>query len=152
MGEEGEYGQSFWAEVEGDRGAKSLPGEKITIKVIQSAFLRIGSWAVSFFAVLIPLIALIVLIIVLVWYSWHKFLFLKKRIRKETREASSAVSDSFNLLKENVQETIKILEKTHTKRELTKEEDKILKQFKRDVEDAEKFIKKEVDDIGKLVK
>lgn len=142
----------FWAEVEDDRGAKSLPGEKITIKVLQSAFLRIGSWAVSFFAVLIPLIALIVLIIVLVWYSWHKFLFLKKRIRKETREASSAVSDSFNLLKENVQETIKILERTHTKRELTKEEDKILKQFKRDLEDAEKFVKKEVEDIGKLVK
>ena len=51
-----------------------------------------------------------------------------------------------------MEEAIKILEKTHAKRELTKEEEKILKQFKRDLEDAEKFIKKEVDDVVKLVK
>ena len=77
---------------------------------------------------------------------------MRKKVRKEAREATSAVVNSFNLLRENMQETIKILEKTHARRELTKEEDRILKQFKRDLEDAEKFVKKEVEDIGKLVK
>lgn len=142
----------LWAEVEDERGAKSLPSEKLTIKVLQSAFFRIGSWVVSFFALLIPLLALLAVIIIIVWYSWNKFVSLRKRVRKEAREATSAVTNSFNLLRENMQETIKILEKTHARRELTKEEDRILKQFKRDLEDAEKFVKKEVEDIGKLVK
>lgn len=142
----------LWAEVEDERGAKSLPSEKLTVKVLQSAFFRIGSWVVSFFALLIPLLALLIVIIIIVWYSWHKFFLLRKKVRKETREATSAVTNSFNLLRENIQETIKILEKTHTKRELTKEEEKILKQFKKDLEDAERFVKKEVEDIGKLVK
>lgn len=142
----------LWAEVEDDRGAKSLPSEKLTVKVLQSAFFRIGSWFISFFALLIPLLALLAVIIIIVWYSWRKFFSLRKKVRKETREATSAVTNSFNLLRENIQETIKILEKTHARRELTKEEDKILKQFKRDLEDAEKFVRKEVEDIGKLVK
>ena len=95
---------------------------------------------------------MLIVAIMLVWYGWHKFLFLKKRIRKEAREAASAVNNSFNLLKSDIQETIKVLEKAHTKRELTKEEGKILEQFKQDLEDAGKFVKKEVEDIGKLVK
>ena len=37
---DGVYG--FWAEVMDERGAKSLPTEKITIAVKPSAFLRIG--------------------------------------------------------------------------------------------------------------
>ncbi|MBM2818286.1 MAG: hypothetical protein HW401_876, partial [Parcubacteria group bacterium] len=142
----------LWAEVENDKGAKSSPSEKLAVKVLQSAFFRIGSWVIGFFALIIPLLALLIAIVMIVWYSWHKFIFLRKRVRKETREASLAVTNSFNLLKENIQEAIRILEKINTKRELTKEEEKILKQFKRDIEDAEKCIKKEVDDVGKLVR
>lgn len=141
-----------WVETVDNRGAKSAPSEDATVSVEQPAFLKIGSFAVSLLAVIVPLVALAFIFLFLIWHGWNKFQSLRKHIHKEAREASSAVSNSFNLLRDNIQETIKILEKTHVKRELTREEEKILKQFKRDIEDAEEFVKREVEDIGKLVK
>lgn len=44
-----------------------------------------------------------------------------------------------------------MLENTNNKRELTKEEEKILKQLKRNISNAKKFIAKEIRDMEKLV-
>lgn len=142
----------FWAEAVDERGAKSLPTEKLAIAVKRSAFLQIGSWAISLLAVMVPLVALIILILFMIWYGWHKSSILKKRLRKEVREAESVLRKKFALLKENMREQISILEKTCAKRRLTEEEDKILKQFKENLDDAEKFIKKEIGDIEKEIK
>ncbi|OGZ40800.1 MAG: hypothetical protein A3I20_02225 [Candidatus Portnoybacteria bacterium RIFCSPLOWO2_02_FULL_40_15] len=147
---DGVYG--FWAEVMDERGAKSLPTEKITIAVKPSAFLRIGSKTINLLSVAVPIIALIVLMLFVVWYGWHKFNLFKKRLRKEVGEAEQALHKAFNLLREEIQEQIKLLEKTRNKRGLTKEEQKILKQLKKDLDDAERFVGKELKDIEKEVK
>ena len=141
-----------WAEVEDERGAKSEPSEKVTIAVERPAFLRIGSWAVGFLSVVVPLIALVLLLVYLSWHWWHRFATMRKRVKKEIREAEQALHKAFDLLKEAIREQIKMLEKTKTKRQLTEEEEKIIKQLKKDLDDAEKFVRKEIEDIGKEVK
>src|SRR3989344_427895 len=141
-----------WAEVIDERGAKSEPSEKITIAVERPAFLRIGSWAVGFLSVVVPLIALVLLLVYLAWHWWHRFATMQKRVKKEIREAEQALHKAFDLLKKAIREQIKMLEKTKTKRQLTKEEEKIIKQLKKDLDDAEKFVRKEIEDIEKEVK
>ena len=141
-----------WAEVVDERGAASEPSEKVTIAVERPAFLRIGSWAVGFLSVVVPLITLVLLLVYLVWHWWHKFTTMRKRVRKEIREAEHTLHKAFDLLKEAVREQIKMLEKTKTKRQLTEEEEKIIKQLKKDLNNAEKFVKKEIEDIEKEVK
>ena len=142
----------LWAEVVDGRGARSLPSEKITIVAAKPAILRVGSWAVGLLAVAVPLIALIIALLFILWYGWHKFSLMRKRLRKEVREAESALHKAFDLLKENVRGQIKMLEKTSTKRQLTEEEEKVIKQLKKDLDDAEKFVKKEIEDIKREVK
>jgi hypothetical protein len=142
----------IWAEVTDSRGAKSLPTEKIIILVAKSAIFRIGTWTVSFLSVVIPLVALIILLLIILWYGWHKFSLLRKRLRKEVREAESALYKGFDMLKEDMQEQIKMLEKVRSRRQLTKEEERIVKRLKRDLDNAEKFIRKEIEDIEKGVK
>ncbi len=56
------------------------------------------------------------------------------------------------MLKEAIREQIKMLEKTKTKRQLTEEEEKIINRLKKDLDDAEKFVRKEIEDIEKEVK
>jgi hypothetical protein len=141
-----------WAEVTDARGARSTPSEKVTIAVERPAFLRIGSWAVGFLSVVVPLIALVLLLVYLAWHWWHKFATMRKRVRKEIREAEHALHKAFDLLKEAIREQIEMLEKTRNKRELTEEEEKIVKQLKKDLDDAEKFVRKEIEDIEKMVK
>jgi copper homeostasis protein CutC len=56
---------------------------------------------------------------------------------------------AFDLLKDDIQEQIRTLEKTRTKRQLTAEEQKIIKQLKKNLNDVENFVKKEIEDIDK---
>ncbi len=142
----------LWAEVIDGRGARSLPSEKITIVIAKPVILRVGSWATNFLAVVVPLVALIFILLFIVWHGWHKFSLLRKRLQKEVREAESALHKAFDLLKDDIREQIKMLEKTRTKRQLTEEEDKILKQLKNHLDDAEKFVRKEIEDIEKVIK
>jgi hypothetical protein len=137
----------LWAEVANALGAQSLPSEKVVIAIAKTALLQVGSWAVSLLAVVIPLVALIFILLYIVWYGWHTLTRLRKRIRKEVLEVESTLHRAFDILQEDIREQIKLLEKTRGKRELTKEEDKIVKQLKKDLETAEKFVKKEIEDI-----
>ncbi len=142
----------LWAEAIDDRGARSEPSGKLTIIVQQPVILEVATRAVTLLAVIIPLIALIILLFILVWYLWHKFTTLRNRLRKEVRDAERALHTAFDLLKEDIREQIKVLEKAQTKRQLTEEEEKIIKQLEKDLDDAERFVRKEIDDIEKEVK
>ena len=86
-------------------------GEKMTIAVVKPAIIRIGTWATSLFVIIVPLIALILTLLFVVWYGWHKFTLFRKRLQKEIHEAESALHKSFDLLKENIREQVKMLEK-----------------------------------------
>ncbi len=141
-----------WTEAIDERGAKSEPSEKVVIAVEKSALFRIGSWAVSLLAMVVPLVALILLFVYMFWHWWHKFTTLRKRVRGEIREAEHALHKAFDLLKEAIREQIKMLEKAKTRRQLTEEEEKIIKRLKKDLDDAERSVRKEIEDIEKEIK
>ena len=73
-------------------------------------------------------------------------------MKKEVREAEKVLHHAFDLLKEAIREQIKMLEKTKTKRQLTEEEERIIERLKKDLDDAEKSVRKEIEDIEKEVK
>lgn len=118
----------------------------------QSWLSKACSEAVKILAVLTPLLALIILFISIFWFGWHKLSLLRKRIKKEVSEAETALHKAFNLLKEDIREQIEMLEKTRMKRKLTNEEEKIIEELNENLDDAEKFIRKEIEDIEKTAK
>lgn len=103
--------------------------------------------ATIFVAVLVFLLVLIILFRSL----WRKLKNLKKKLSKETKEVDEGVSRVFELLRQDLKEYIKILREAKTKRELTKEEEKILRALMKNFDDSEKFLKKEVEDIKKIL-
>ena len=147
---EGSY--KMWATVTNAQEAQSLPTEKINIEVLQPTIFRAGTVAISFLIVAIPVAALLFALIFVVWFSLYKISLFKKRVRKEVREAESAIHKSFDALKKNMREQMRMLEKARTKRQLTEEEGEIIKQFKKDLADAETFVNKEIQDIEKTIK
>lgn len=139
----------LWAEAVDMRGARSLPTEKLTFLVKKSNLIMFGIWAVNALSIVIPLLALIFLLFVILWYIWQKFMTMKKKLRKEVHEAEDAAHKSFDLLKEEIKEQIKKLEKVKSSRELSEEEEKVIITLRKDLTDAEKFVKKEIKDIEK---
>lgn len=142
----------LWAEVIDGRGARSLPSEKITIAVARPVIFRIGTYAIGLLAAIVPLVVLILALIFIIWYGWYRFSLMRKRLRKEVREAESALHQAFDLLKDDIREQVKMLEKTRAKRQLTEEEEKIVKQLKKNLDGAEKLVRKEIEDIEREVK
>ncbi len=141
----------LWAEAIDGRGAKSYPSEQVTIVVEQLAFLKIGSLIINFLAVIIPLAILLAFLVFIIWYSWHKLFKLKKEIKKEVHEVEVVLHKAFDFLKEEMQVQIKVFEKTQTKRRLTEEEEKLVNRLKKDLDAAEKLIRKEIEDVRKEV-
>lgn len=142
----------LWVEVIDERGARSELTKKLPIAVKQPAVLKIGTQAVGFLSVITPLIALIFLLLSLFFFWWNKFSLMKTRVKKEVDEAEEVLEKAFSSLKNKIHNRIKLLEKTKLKRKLTEEEIKIIRQLKKDLNDAEKSIKKEIVDIKEEIK
>ena len=140
----------IWAETIDKRGARSGPSEKISLIVEQPEILKIGSMTVTALTVAVPLVALIALLLGIIWYGWHKFSSFRKRVRKETKEAEQSLSKAFKLLKKDIEEQIKLLEKAGARRRLTEEEKRIAKRLKKNLDSARKLVGKEIKDIKKL--
>ena len=142
----------MWAIAVNAQGAQSLPTEKLTITVLQPTIFRVGTLAISLLIIAIPIAVLMLALILIIFYGWRKFSILRKKLKKEVREAESTLRKTFDLLKKDIREQIKMLEKTRAKRLLTEEEEKIIKQLGRDLEDAEEVIEKEIEDIEREIK
>ncbi len=140
------------AEVVNSKGARSIPTTPVAMAVNPSMFFTIGSLAINFFALAIPLVALILVLLFMLWYGWRRFSLMRKRLRKEVRGTELAVHKAFGLLKEDVRARIKMLEKISAKRQLTVEEGKIITQLKQDLDNAESLVRKEFESIEKEVK
>ena len=141
----GIYG--LWAEVVDKQGARSGASKKKVIVVKRPAILDIGNQALTILVVAVPLVALIIILSMLIWYGWYKFLSFKKKIHIETQQAERALERAIKLLRRDVEDQIKLLEKAKHRRRLTREEEKMIKRFKKDLIDVEKYVSKEIKDI-----
>ena len=139
----------LWAQAIDGRGAKSYPSETLTIIIEKTAFLRIGSTAVSFLAVIIPFISLIILLIFIFLYAWHRLSRFRNELKKEVHEVETVLHQAFDFLKEEIRTQIKIIEKARTKRQLTEDEERLISRLRRDLDAAEKLVRKEIEDVRK---
>jgi len=143
---------SVWAETIDQRGAISYPCEKIIVNVGPPIFIKIGKIIIDYLMVIIILLILILLAIFGFYWAWYKFKLFRKRLRKETEEIERALHKAFDLLKEEITEQLRQLEKIKGKRMLTKKEKEAEEQLKKDLDIAEKYIGKEIKDVEEELK
>ncbi len=142
----------LWAEVIDSRGARSQTTEKFKVLVQPTALWRVGTMTANILSIIIPLIALVFLLAAVVWYSWMRFKSLRYRVGREVGEAETVLHKEFRSLKKRLSTHLNRLEKTGKKRKLTKEEEKIIVQLKKELDTVEERIGKEIKDIKKEVK
>ncbi len=133
-------------------GAMSDLSDELTINVTPTQLTQVSSQATKLLSTIVPLMALIFLFIFIVWYIYQKFKIAHSRFNKKVSGIEHSIHKAFELLKEDMRDQIRMLERARTKRQLTVEEDKIIKHFKEDLEDTEKFIRREIQSLEKEVK
>jgi hypothetical protein len=133
------------------RGAESLPTDPKIVLVNAGWFTSLGSSLTNFFSVTIPILALIFAFIILVLYGYNKIRMMRKRVGRELHDVERMVDKAFALLKEDVEDSIHLLERTKNRRRLTEEEAVIVERFRQNLQDAEKVIHKQMHDIEKEI-
>lgn len=109
-----------------------------------SWFSSFGPKLLSFLAIAIPAIALLFLLLIVILRGYNSVKMTNRRYRAGLRNVEELVDKSFLLLKEDVEDSIRLLERTKTRRKLTAEEDAIIERFRQNLREAEKVIHSEV--------
>lgn len=142
----------FWLTALTDNDASSEPTEKFTVIVGPTFFSRLISRLTGWLTLVVPAVIMLAFLALALWYWWYKFRALKRKLRKDTGSAGTALHQSFKVLREEILGHLRLLEKAKTKRELTEEESKIVKQFKSSLDGTEGFIGEEIEQIERDAK
>ena len=134
-----------------NRGAESLPSTPKTIFVNAGWFESLGATLSKFLSLTIPILALIFFLVFLALFGYNKVRIMKRRVGRELHDVERMVDKAFALLKEDIEDSIHLLEKTKNRRRLTEEEAVIVERFRQNLLDAEKVIHKQMRDIEKEI-
>ncbi len=143
---------SLWAQVTDSDGAQSGITEASTFVVREPAFNKLTNIIMNYLSLILLLLFFLIGLIAFAWYGWHKFLLLRKRVKKEVKGVEKNFLYIFNYLQQDIEQQIALIEKAKTKRELTKEEKKAVTVLKRDLTTAKKILGDEIDDITKCIR
>ncbi len=126
------------------RGAQSNPTATKTILINSSWWQSIGSSIIRFLAIAIPILALLYGLIIVFLHGFHRVRKTNTKLLREVNDIERLVDRAFILLKEDVEDSVKLLEKTKSRRQLTQEEDAIVKRLRSNLSEAERMIHKQV--------
>lgn len=102
------------------------------------------NFLIKFLSVVIPIVALVFLLTHTTKRGMHDMQKLRGVVRKDLHHLDRLIEKSFDIMKEDLNESINILERAGTKRKLTAEENTIVHRLRQNLVDAEKIIHKEV--------
>ena len=139
----------LFAIAEDTRGAKSEPSAEKAIVVKDSKLVSLGEKLTNILIIALPVVALFLCAVFMLVWGLHKINKFRKTVRKELRQVESTLDRAFELFKEDIEDSIHMLEHARSKRRLTEEEGEIINRFRENLASAEKVIKKEIHDVEK---
>ncbi len=131
-------------------GAASELSDVVRIAVQKPGYLRIGSLIVSVLSVLIPMIVLIVLLVLGAWYLVLYARRFKGKVKVESYEALEILHREFSNLQIMLREQEALLQESRKTKKLTKTETDMIETFDRALQNSQKQVEKEIDDIAQL--
>lgn len=131
-------------------GAASELSDVVRIAVQKPGYLRIGSLIVSVLSVLIPMIVLIVLLVLGAWYLVLYARRFKGKVKVESYEALEILHREFSNLQIMLREQEALLQESRKTKKLTKTEIDMIETFDRALQNSQKQVEKEIDDIAQL--
>lgn len=130
------------------RGAKSNYSEPYSFVVKKSAILSVSSIILNWLSVIIIILIACGAILLTAFYIIYRGFKMKRKVDHNCRTFEASIHKAFDLLRNNVREQVQALEKTKSKRDLTKEEEKIIKHLQANLTEAEDYIEKEMLEIS----
>jgi hypothetical protein len=131
------------------RGAQSEPTVAKTV-LINTGFLRsVLSGAMTTLAVAVPILALMFVLYIVFLRGVHHVRRTRSSMRTDIHNTEQIIDKAFDLLREDVEDSIRLLERTKSRRRLTAEEEAIIERLRTNLHEAEKVIHNEMRKVEK---
>lgn len=114
-------------------GAESLETDPVYMSV-NSLFWKLWQWLKNVGGFAVVLLFFLALLMLLTYYYWHRFRMLRRRLRREFREAEEALHHGLSRVR-------KELEKGETRERVTKDLGVVQKEVEKEIKDVEKRLK-----------
>ncbi len=131
-------------------GAQSQSSDEVTFVVETSGLLKIGSFLISFFSVLIPLIALLIVTFMVSVYLMTRFSRFKRLLARESADVTAIMSEEFARLRDLIDDAETDIVDSRKTKKLTPHEAKILNSMRDALQEAERKVGKEAKDVAEL--
>jgi hypothetical protein len=125
-----------------ERGAQSLPTAEKAVIVQSPVWTAIGQNIIKGLALAMVVITLVAALILLVLYVLRKIHRTRKELRHRFSEAEFIIDTTVEIIKEDMEDCVRILERAHKRRELTKEEQTVMKKLRDTELEMEKAVHK----------
>ena len=138
---------TFTVRVTDKRGASSNETEPQNLMVNPGKVVEFMGMVLTYLSAIILIILALGGIIGLIIFLWYRGTSLVRRMRKETIEAEKMLEKSFAIFVTDIDDHIERLEAAKVNRKLTKEETAFLRDFKKNMKDAEGLVVKKLKDV-----
>lgn len=132
-------------------GAKSEPSDTVRMIVQKPGYIVLGSLAVSFLSVLIPLLALLMLSGLGVWYFLASLRRTRRTVGREASEALTILKKEFAALTSEIATHEAALADSRKTKKLTKAEAAVLTALRTSLAASLKRVEKEIMDVEDIV-
>jgi hypothetical protein len=139
---------SLWVQAVDANGTQSAITTPNAFVVRQSWLNKLVDLALHYLSAIMFFVALALGLLWLAWYGWHKFVVLRKQIKKNAENVDKNFSKIFDNLQKDIEKQIRSIEKAKDKRELTKEEKRVIAILKRELNAAKKVLGEDMKYIG----
>ncbi len=143
----GEY--SFTLRAIDTRGARSAETVPVEFRVSLHLIADVLAFVANYFVIVVIFILAVVAIAATGLWGVTRLAILRNSLKKEVNEAETTIKKSFAILKGDLTKHIKRLHVAKKNRPLTEDELLFLEDFEKDLEEAERIIRDEVEDIPK---
>jgi len=138
---------NFWLDVTNTQGIKSAPTDKMTLTVVQPNVFKIWGLTMNYLVVLISLLGLIIFMLLIILCIWLRFIFWRRKIKKEIQESEKSLHESFDSLRKEVERQVAKLDSLPG---LSEKEKEICDNLMEILENTEKVLSKEIKNIKEL--
>lgn len=112
-------------------------------------FFTFGWLAINYISLLLIALAILITLIFAAWYIRTHFTAYRHRLNRRLGLTHAHVHKEFDNLKDALTEEIRNLEQAKSKRDLTREEERLVIRFKKLLDQSEQAIEKDIEEIQK---
>ncbi len=143
---------TFTVDVIDAAGAKSLETNPISFEVKSNPIIKLAGSVTLYTGLAVILLAVISGLAFLFYHAYGSILRMRKNLQKDVDQMGKGIHKAFDLLRDDVSDHVRILERAKSKRDLSKEEEKILVSLHESLDEAENFLAEKLDGVKKDIR